>query len=96
MIAPLRHLDCAERLQVLGDILRVEQAIAAGLEPRDQMHQRDLGRVARAMKHALAEECAAERDTVKAADKFVAVIDFDGVAMTALDRAPGRCGGCAC
>ena len=76
---------------MIGDELRVEQAIAAGLEPRDQMHQRDLGGIARAVKHAFAEERAAERHAVKPADQLVAVIDLDGVAMAALDTARGRC-----
>ena len=72
---------------MLGDILRVEQAIAAGAQPRDQMHQRDFRGVARAMKHTLAEKRAAERDAVKSADQLVAVIDFDAVAMAVVIQA---------
>ena len=60
------------------------------------MHQRDLGGVARAVEHALAEEGAAERDAVEPADQLVAVIDLDGVAMAALDTARGRSCGCGC
>src|SRR6185369_51997 len=57
---------------------------AAGAQARDQMDERDLGRVARAMEHAFAEEGAAERDAVEAADQRVAVVDLDAVAMPAL------------
>src|SRR5665213_3787624 len=51
------------------------------------MHQRDLGGVARAVKHALAEEGTAERDAVKPAHQRVAVVHLDGMAMTALEQA---------
>src|SRR4051794_37061914 len=71
---------------MLGDELRIEQAIAAGFQPRDEMHQRDLGGVARVVKHALAEKGAAERDAIEAADELRAVIDLDGVAMAALEQ----------
>jgi len=63
-IAPPRDLDRAKAAQVLGDILGVEQFEAAGDQPRHQMHQRHLRGVADAMKHALAEEGAAEADAV--------------------------------
>ena len=71
---------------MVGDELRVEQPEAAGPQPRHQMHQRDLGGVARAMEHALAEERAAERDAVEPADQRIAVIDLDGVAMAVLEE----------
>ena len=48
------------------------------------MHERDLGSVARAVEHAFAEERAAERDAVKAADEGFALVDFEAVAMAAL------------
>ena len=54
---------------------------SAGAQPRHQMHQGDLGGVAGAMEHALAEEGAAEAHAVKPADQLAAVIDLDGVAM---------------
>ena len=66
---------------MIGHELGVEQAVAAGLEPRHQMHQRDLGGVTRAVEHALAEEGAAERDAVEPAHQQAAVIDLHGVAM---------------
>ena len=86
MITALGHLDRAERFEVLGDVLGVEQPVAAGAQARDQMHQRDLGGVARAVEHAFAEEGAAERDAVKPAHQRVAVIDLDGMAMTVLEQ----------
>ena len=55
-----------------------------GLEPRHQMHQRNLGSVAGAVEHAFAEKGAAEADAIKAADQFLAVIDFDRMAVAAL------------
>ncbi len=69
---------------MLGDELRVEQPVMAGLEPRHQMHERDLGGVADGVEHALAEKGAAETDAIEAADQLLAVIDFDGVAVAAL------------
>ena len=84
MIDRPRHFDGAERAQMIGDELGVEQPVVTGLEPRHQMHQRDFGGVARAVEHALAEEGAAETDAVEAADQRFAVIDFDGMAIAAL------------
>ena len=81
MIAALGDLDRAERHQVIGDILGVEQPVSAGAQARHQMHQRDLRCVAGAMEHALAEEGAAERNAIETADQRIAVIDFDAVGM---------------
>src|SRR5580700_4790466 len=69
---------------MLGDELRIEQAVMAGFEPRHQMHQRNLGRVAGAVKHAFAEKGASETDTVKAADQVLAVIHLDRMTVAAL------------
>src|SRR5258708_6380123 len=80
-IAPPRDLDRAEAAQMLGHILRVEQLESAGDQPRHQMHQRYLGSVAGAMKHALAEEGAAEADPIKPADKVVILPDLDAVGV---------------
>src|SRR5437899_5616437 len=84
VILPPRHFERAEGFQVVGHELRVEQLETAGPEARDEMHQRDLRGVARAVEHALAEESAAERDAVETADERVAVIDLDAVAMAAV------------
>src|SRR6478752_3125173 len=50
------------------------------------MHERDLRGVARAMKHALTEKRAAQRHAIQTSDQFVAIIDFDRVAMAALEQ----------
>src|SRR6516162_5436691 len=68
---------------MIGDKLRVQQAIAAHLEPGDQMHQRDFGSIARAVKHAFAEKCAAKADPVKTADQAFAVVNLHGVTVAA-------------
>ena len=52
---------------MVGDELAVEQHIAARPQPADKMRQRDLRCIGRAAEHALAEEGATERDTVKPA-----------------------------
>ena len=80
-ITPPRHLDGAKTAQMRGDELRVEQHKAARDQPRDQMHQRDLRGVAGVMKHALAEEGAAEADAVEPAGQILAVPDLDAMAM---------------
>ena len=67
---------------MIGHELRIEELESAGLETRDEVHERDLGSVARAVEHALAEERATERDAVKTADEGFAVVDFEAVAMT--------------
>src|SRR5262249_29961764 len=58
--------------------------IAAGAQPRDQMHQRYLGRITDAMEHALAEERAPERDSVEASHQIVVEIDLDAVTVPPL------------
>src|SRR5262249_50005006 len=84
VILPPRQLDRTEGLEVIGHELGVEQLEAAGLEPRHQVHERDLGGIARAVKHALAEEGAAERDAVEAADQRLVLVDLEAVAMPPL------------
>src|SRR6202008_931278 len=81
---PAWHLDGAEAPQVVGDELGVEQLEAAGAQARDKVHERDLGGIAPAVEHALAEEGAAQRDPVEPAGERLAVIDFEAVAVTAL------------
>ena len=80
---------------MVGHELGVEQAEAAGLQPRDEMHERDLGGVARAVEHALAEEGAAEADAVEPADQRVAVVDLDRVAMADVEQVAIELRGCA-
>src|SRR6185437_11761445 len=69
---------------MLGDILRVEQLEAARDQPRHQMHQRDLGGIADAVKHALAEKGATEIDAIEAAGEIAVLPDLDAVAMAEL------------
>src|SRR6185437_6123601 len=86
MVAALWHLDRSEHTEMIGDILRVEQTKSSGLEPRDQVHQCDLGCVTGAVEHAFAEKSAPERDAVEPTNKYIAVIDLDRVAMTAIEK----------
>src|ERR1700680_4403517 len=71
---------------MIGDELGVEQGKTAGAQPGDEVDQRDLRGVARAVEHALAEEDAGEADPVKTADQRLAIIDLDGMAMPALEQ----------
>ena len=66
---------------MLGRELRVEQPETAGPEAREQMHERDLRGVAGAMKHALAEEGAAQAHPVETADQRLALIGLDRMGM---------------
>ena len=66
----------------------IEEPIAAGLEPGDQMDKRHLGGIANAVEHALAEECAAKCHSVKSADQLVALIYFQTMAVAALVKLP--------
>ena len=50
------------------------------------MHECDLGRVAHAGEHALAEERTVERDAIEAAGELAAVPDFDGVAVAFVEQ----------
>src|SRR6185369_6996745 len=79
-----RHLDRPEGAQVVGYELRVEQTVVSGLEAGGKMHEGDLRSIARAVKHALAEEGAAEAYAVEAAHEFGALIHFDGMAVAAV------------
>src|SRR5690606_37663028 len=95
MVARALDLDGAEGGEMRRDELGVEQRIAAGLEPRDEMDEGDLRGVAGAVEHALAEERAGERHAIQPADQRVSVIDLDGVAMSdveqlAVERADAR------
>lgn len=72
-IARTRHFDGAKTAQMLGDELGVEQGEAATEKACDEMHERDLRGVARAVKHALTEEGTSETDAVEASGEFVAL-----------------------
>jgi hypothetical protein len=67
-----------------GQELAVEQGEALGLERCNQMDQCDLGGIARAGKHALAEECRSKPHSIKAAYQGSRLIaNFQTVGMAA-------------
>src|SRR5262249_42006164 len=76
-----RNLHRAEARQVLGRELRVEQPEPPGPKAREQMHKRDLRGVAGAVKHALAEEGAAQAHPVKTADERIALVGLERMRM---------------
>src|SRR5262249_12241930 len=84
VVLAARYLDGAERLEMIGHELGVEQLEAAAAQPRHQMHERHLGGVARAMEHAFAKERAAEAHPVEPTNEALILIDLDAVAMAAL------------
>ncbi len=62
-----------------SDELAVEQAPTPGKQPRDEMGECNLRRVARPADHRFAKEGAAERHAVQPADQLVAPPAFDAV-----------------
>jgi hypothetical protein len=78
--------DRAEARQMRGDELRVEQPVAAEPQARDEMGERDLGRVARQMEHALAEEGGAERNAIEPADQRALRVDLDRMGAAGLEQ----------
>ena len=84
MIGRPRNLDGAKCPQMIGDELGIEEPVVAGPEPRHQMDEGDLGRVAREVEHALAEKSAAEADAIEAADQLAVFVHLDRVAVAAL------------
>ncbi len=71
---------------MLGHELGVEQAEAAGPQPRHEVDERDLRGVALAVEHALAEEGAAEPHAVEAADQPAVAPDLDRVAVAEVEQ----------
>lgn len=67
---------------MVGHELAIEQREIADLETRDEPGERDLGSIAGAAEHALAEERAAELDAVKPANELARAPDLDGMSMT--------------
>src|SRR6266436_5757454 len=72
-----RDFDGAELLEMRREPLRIKENEAALPQMLDQTEQRDLRGVADMMEHRFAEECAADRDTVKAARQFAILPRFD-------------------
>jgi hypothetical protein len=64
-----RYCNGAELLKVTGQELRVEQGEPARFQPRNEVDERDLARIALARKHAFTEERRPEADTIQPAHK---------------------------
>ncbi|MEA3081991.1 MAG: hypothetical protein QOD54_1659 [Sphingomonadales bacterium] len=62
---------------MLGHELTVEKREIADLKARDKPSQRNLGCIARAAEHALAEERAAELHAIEAANELAALPDLN-------------------
>src|ERR1700720_1530910 len=84
MVLAAGHFDGAKCAQRIRNELRIQELESPRFEPSDEMDQRDLGRVARAVEHALAEESAAKGHAVESADEIVPLVDFEAVAMPPL------------
>ena len=84
LVLVARQFLGAELRQVRGDELRVQQPEAAQAQPRDQVHQRHLRGVAGGAEHALAEEHAADRHAVEAADQVSVLPGFHRMGMAEL------------
>lgn len=69
-----------------GDELAIEQFPAARDEPRDEVRERDLRRIARAADHRFAEEGPAECDAIEAPRQLAIKPAFDAVRMTKLEK----------
>jgi hypothetical protein len=72
-----RDLDSAELGQMFGEKLRVEQRVAAHLQAGNQMHECHFAGITLAREHALAEEGAAEADTIKTTDESIVAPTLD-------------------
>src|SRR6516162_7414784 len=55
------------------------------------MHERDLGGIARAMEHALAEKRAPQRDPIESADQHRALVNLEAVAVPPLVELAVKC-----
>src|SRR5262249_46058606 len=67
--------------QVIGNELSVKQLETSRTQPCHQMHECHLGRIARAVEHAFAEERAAQGDPIESADQRRALVDFEAMAV---------------
>ena len=72
-----RNFEHPELIEVRVVELGVQQHVTAINQVSDKVHERDLRGIGRAAEHAFAEERAAERDAIKAADELFAVPAFD-------------------
>ena len=85
-----RDLDGPEGREMRRHELRIEERVAAAPEPRRQVEEADLRRVATPVEHAFAEEGRAECHPVERTHQAVVLIGFDrnghGPSQTALRR----------
>ena len=76
---------CSQAVHVIAFNLAIDQISAS---PMQQSHQRDKGNlrcIVAIAEHALAEKCAADTDTVQAADQFAVIVaHLDAVRHAAL------------
>src|SRR5262249_41105193 len=86
VVASLGDFNRTENPQMLRHVLRVEQAVTPMFKARDEMDQCDFGSIAAAVKHALAKKGATERDAIETAHERLTVVDFHGMAMSALEQ----------
>ena len=84
LVVIARQLLGAELRQVRGDELGVQQPEAAKAQSRDEVHQGHLRGVPRHAEHALAEEHAADRHAVEAADQMAVLAGFHRVGVAEL------------
>jgi len=86
MIAGTGNLDCPELREMRRQELRVEQAVAAAPQPRNELDERDLARIAHSAEHALAEKGGAQRDAIQPADQLALVPAFDAMRGATLEE----------
>jgi hypothetical protein len=73
----------AELLEMRIGKLRIEQRITTCLQPRRQMHERDLARIGHAREFAFGKKRAPKRQTIESANQPPPVPGFDAVGETA-------------
>src|SRR5690606_35017846 len=86
LIGRTPDLDRAELAQMLGHELRVKQSKVRRAQHRDEMDQRDLGRVAIEVEHALAEEGAPDPHPIEPAGEPAVAPCLDRMAMRAAEE----------
>src|SRR3954451_14317738 len=81
-----RHVDRTEARQMRRHELRVQQAKAAGAQPRYEMDQRDLRGIALDVEHAFAEERRPETHAVESADKLAVAPGLDRMGVADVEQ----------
>jgi hypothetical protein len=75
------NLNRPEPRQMRCDELRVQQRVAALNQPRDEMDEGNLARVALTAEHALAEKSRAQRNAVQPANKNAIAPALNGMCI---------------